>query len=120
MSVDSIREGLRHPNEAAEAMLGLIAVGAAIAREPDKATAVFGNLLQLLEGTPWESIKTVAEHYPVTVIAGEKDPLREEAQLAALKAMYPHSFTYKIVRGKGHAMSLAAHKTAAALNTISH
>jgi pimeloyl-ACP methyl ester carboxylesterase len=120
MGVDSIRESARHPADALDAVLGFMAVSAAIAKEPDKATAVLGNLLQLMEGTPWENIKTVAEHYPITVITGSKDTLREEAQLETLKAMYPHSFNFKIVRGKGHAMSLAAHKTAAALNAITH
>jgi pimeloyl-ACP methyl ester carboxylesterase len=120
MGVDSVREGIRHPAEALDAVLGFMAVSAAIAKEPDKATAVLGNLLQLMEGTPWESIKTVAEHYPITVITGSKDTLREEAQLKALKSMYPHSFNFKIVNGKGHAMSLAAHKSAAALSAVAH
>jgi pimeloyl-ACP methyl ester carboxylesterase len=118
MSVDGPREGIKHPKEALHAVLGVLTVGAAICKEPDKGTAIFGNLLQLMEGTPWESIKTVAEHYPIHVITGSKDPLREVAQLETLQNLYPGKFTYKVVDGKGHSMTLAAHKTAAALNAL--
>jgi alpha-beta hydrolase superfamily lysophospholipase len=106
IGMDAARESVHHPREAAGALAGVIATAATCFMHPEKATAMTGNLLQLLQGTPWQTLTEVAASYKISVLTGEQDPVAEIRQWEALRAKYPDNIRLKVVPGKGHAMSL--------------
>lgn len=112
MGIDAVREGIRHPKEAAGALLGIAATATTCVTKSDKAAAMAGNVLQIMEGTPWQTLKEVAEHYPIYVSTGSRDTVRELEQWHALQKLYPQNVHLQVLPGKDHAMSLDARGTA--------
>lgn len=99
---------LRHPRETTKCA----AVLAAYAMSPEKNThrlaAIGGNLSGVRQGVEWETMKDVFQNNEVHVLGGSKDPLIHAThdQWLALLGKYPHN-KYWLVRGMGHAMTVA-------------
>jgi pimeloyl-ACP methyl ester carboxylesterase len=113
MAVDSEREAFSNPRGMLAAVKGIAKSAVAVAQEPAKGLAVLGNLNAVRPGTPWEVLKRVAENYPIHVITGTKDPLREEAQWQALQKLHPENVKITLVPNKGHCLSANPKGTAA-------
>ncbi|HSX05310.1 MAG TPA: hypothetical protein VLF69_02490 [Candidatus Saccharimonadales bacterium] len=111
VGADVVRESARHPVEAVKAGRTIVALAAACGHDTRKAAAIGGNLLQLWAGIPWKSIVSVAANYPISVLTGSKDTVREVEQWQTLQGMYPHNVRLRVLGGKGHIMSLDAIRT---------
>lgn len=115
MAVDGGREAIRHPNEAADTLIGGLDFLGVLARDPRKALAIAGNFAEMLPGTPYELIKEVTGAHDVRVVAGDKDTVRETAQYKALKKLHPQRIVHTEVPGRGHALSIHPHSPLAHL-----
>ena len=106
MAFDGVREGIQHPKEAADAILGFLAIVAT------HAPAYAGNLRNLLRGTDIRNVFRVAQDVPTTFIFGTKDPLKQEKQLRRLERALPGQVRLMPIPGKGHAVSLDSKRAA--------
>jgi hypothetical protein len=102
-----LRMGVRHPEAIGECAVVLWAYGMAPHRFLHKSAAIYGNLKGAQKGIDWQTLKDVAQTYPIHVLGGADDPLMQEqlSQWLAIKKIAPKT-TIRILEGLGHIMTL--------------
>ncbi len=116
MAVDIPRTAAKKPRNALRCVLSL---GSAIVRRPkhmiQTVPAITGNLLGLLPGTDWETIKEVISQHQVCIYVGSRDALREDNMYQRLVELYPGNIRIIVVPGEGHTMVVDAKTVAESL-----
>ncbi len=105
MAVDIPRNIIKRPCEtidSARNLAGLL---------PHMIPALAGNILGVARGVEWETIKNVCKEYPVFIVTGSRDPLREVEQIEKLRLLYPHTVHAIVLQDEGHAMLMATKRT---------
>lgn len=95
-----------HPRQALRMFRDVGQVASVLGTDRAKLASVIDTYHQILQGVEWATIKDVVDAYGVEVIAGNRDPLREEAQWRAAGA------NLHVVAGQGHLMQLQAKQVA--------
>lgn len=116
MVVDIPRTAAKKPKNAWRCAKSLAA--AAVKRPVHMAQtvpAIVGNLLSLLPGTDWETIKEVFSQHQVRIYVGSRDALREDKMYQKLIELYPDNVRVVVVPGEGHTMVIDARTVAEGL-----
>lgn len=116
MGGDIPRTAAKNPRKALRCILSL---GTAVVQRPkhmaQTVPAIAGNLLNLLPGTDWETIKEVFSQHQVRIYVGSRDALREDKMYQKLIELYPDNIRIIVVPGEGHTMVMDAQAVAEGL-----
>lgn len=79
-------------------------------KAPARLRAIIDDFHDVQEGIDWQVLKQISANYKIMVLGGSRDPLVQWQipQWAALSGMYPGNITQRVLKGKGHLMSVDA------------
>lgn len=99
----------RHPERTAECAAIFAIYALAPHKFANRAAAIVGNFTGAKQGVEWETVKDVARGTQLRVIGGERDPLMQATldQWAEIAWHAPQT-RVALVKGLGHAMTIAA------------